>query len=52
MDWFGSCPYVFLNGVLFRKVTNGMLLQCIHSDQMERILKEFHDGDSGGHFAP
>ncbi|KAH9296662.1 hypothetical protein KI387_044242 [Taxus chinensis] len=45
-------PYVLVDGVLFKKDINGVLLRCIGTGQIERVLRDFHDGDSGGHFSP
>lgn len=47
-----SIPYVLIDNILFRKDLNGVLLRCIDVDQIEKVLHEFHDGVSGGHFAP
>ena len=46
-----SIPYALVNQVLFRRDLNGVLLRCINSDQVDRILQDFHDGPDGGHFA-
>jgi hypothetical protein len=45
-----SIPYALVDHVLFRKDLNGVLLRCINSDQVNRMLEEFHDGPNGGHF--
>lgn len=45
-----SIPYVFIDGILFRKDFNGTLIRCIEEDQAERMVKELHDGLDGGHF--
>lgn len=45
-------PYVLLNGILFRKDFYGVLLRSIEVDQVDRVLYEFHEGSSGGHFSP
>jgi len=47
-----SIPYVLIEGILFRKDFNGVLLRCIDTDQTDRVLHEFYDGTTGGHFAP
>ena len=46
-----SIPYVIVDGILFRKDFNGALLRCIDIDQVERMIKELHDGPNGGHFS-
>lgn len=47
-----AIPYVLLDGVLFKKDINGVLLRCIGIGQIKRVLRYFHDRDSGGHFTP
>ncbi|KAH9308502.1 hypothetical protein KI387_036413, partial [Taxus chinensis] len=44
--------YAIVDGVLFRKDVNGVLLRCISTGQIQRVLEEFHGGPVGGHFAP
>ncbi|KAH9293759.1 hypothetical protein KI387_041035, partial [Taxus chinensis] len=46
-----AIPYVFIDGVLFKRDINGVLLRCIGTDQVERVLQEFHVEAAGGHFA-
>ena len=46
-----SIPYALVDGILFRKYLNGVLLRCINSIQVDRMMKEFHDGPNGGHFS-
>lgn len=43
-----SIPYVLINGSLFRKDFNGILLRYIDEAQTDRVLREFHDGIAGG----
>ncbi|KAH9303500.1 hypothetical protein KI387_043862 [Taxus chinensis] len=47
-----AVPYTIIDGVLFKKDVNGVLLRCINTGQIQRVLKEFHDGPASGHFAP
>lgn len=47
-----SIPYVLIDGVLFKRDINGILLRCIGTYQIERVLQEFHVGVAGGHFSP
>ncbi|KAH9301925.1 hypothetical protein KI387_013508, partial [Taxus chinensis] len=47
-----AIPYVLIDGVLFKRDINGILLRCIEIDQVERVLQEFHVEAAGGHFAP
>ncbi|GLJ40341.1 hypothetical protein SUGI_0829410 [Cryptomeria japonica] len=46
-----SIPYVLVNGILFKKDFNGVLLRYIKEDQVSKVLEEFHDGPSSGHFS-
>jgi hypothetical protein len=29
---------------------NGVLLECLEKEDVEKVLKELHDGLTGGHF--
>lgn len=49
---FQSISYVLLNGILFRKDFHGVLLRCIEADQVDKVLFEFHEGSTWGHFSP
>lgn len=40
-----------MDGILFRRNLDGVLLRCINLDQVDRMIKEFHDGLDGGHFS-
>ncbi|KAH9316904.1 hypothetical protein KI387_018673, partial [Taxus chinensis] len=44
-------PYVLIGGLNFTKNLDGALLRCINDAQIEKVLAEFHDGFSGGHFS-
>ena len=46
-----SIPFVLVDGILFKKDINGDLLRFINSNQIDRMIKEFHDGPNGGHFS-
>lgn len=37
---------------MYKKDYNNVLLRCVEPEQIEKVLKEFHDGPSRGHFAP
>ena len=41
--------YCILNGSLYWKDPEGILLNCLLEDEPKRISKEFHEGDCGGH---
>ena len=43
-------PYAIVDGILFRRYLNTVLLMCINLDQTNRMMREFHDGLDGGHF--
>ncbi|KAH9312111.1 hypothetical protein KI387_027146, partial [Taxus chinensis] len=47
-----AIPYALVDGVLFKKDINGVLLRCIGTNQIEKILEEFRNGSTGGHFSP
>lgn len=47
-----SIPYVLIGNIIFRKDLNGVLLRCIDQHQVDKVLHEFHDGTTGGHFSP
>lgn len=46
-----SVPYVLIEDVLFQNDRNGMLLRCIDENQVEKVLSEFHDDLTEGHFS-
>ena len=46
-----SIPYVLVDGVLFRKDLNKVIIRCIKLDQVNRMMKEFNDGPNGGDFS-
>lgn len=46
-----SIPYVLIDVVLFKKFVNIILLRCIKIDEVERVLHEFHDGNTWEHFS-
>ena len=41
-----------MNGILFKKYLQGLLLRCVRQDQVDHILDQFHEGPAGGHFSP
>jgi hypothetical protein len=43
--------YVLIVDILFRRNFNGILLRCINENQAPALIKEFHEGICGGHFA-
>jgi len=40
-----------VDGVLFKRNLDSILLRCNEEDQMDRFLNEFHVGPVGGHFS-
>jgi hypothetical protein len=47
-----AIPYVILDGKLYRMKFHGVLLRCIESDKINKVLEEFHNGTTGGHLIP
>ena len=44
--------YVLIVDILFRRNFDGILLRCVDENQAQGLIKEFHEGICGGHFAP
>jgi hypothetical protein len=44
--------YVLIADILFRRNFDGILLRCIDENQAQELIREFHEGICGGHFAP
>ena len=44
-----SLKYCILDGTLFWKNHEGILLICLLKDEVDKVLNEFHAGDCGGH---
>jgi hypothetical protein len=42
--------YRLINSVLFRVNYDGVLLICLEREDVDKVLKELHDGLVGGHF--
>jgi hypothetical protein len=47
-----SNQYALIADVLFRRNYDGMLLRCVDEKRYQELMKEFHKGICGGHFAP
>jgi hypothetical protein len=43
-------PYQLVHGILFRKNYDGVLLQCLEKKEVDKVLKDMHDGPARGHF--
>ena len=41
--------YCIINGYLYWKDPSGILLNCLLEDEVKQMIKEFHEGDCGGH---
>ena len=46
-----SAQYQLIDGVLFQKNYDKVLLRCLEKDDVEHILIELHDGLVGGTFS-
>jgi hypothetical protein len=42
--------YHLINSMLFHVNYDGVLLRCIEGEEIDKVLKEIHDGPTGGHF--
>nr|CAH67479.1 H0805A05.9 [Oryza sativa] len=46
-----SKRYVLIEGTLYRRAANGILLKCIPREQGVELLADIHEGECGAHFA-
>nr|ABA96681.1 retrotransposon protein, putative, unclassified [Oryza sativa Japonica Group] len=46
-----SKRYVLVEGTLYRRAANGVLLKCIPREQGVELLADIHEGECGAHFA-
>lgn len=44
-----SCSYYILDENMYKKGFSSPLIKCTHEEEAEAILKENHQGESGGH---
>lgn len=44
-----AVKFCIIDNVLFWKNHEGILLNCLKLDETDKVLKEFHAGDCGGH---
>jgi hypothetical protein len=44
--------YVLIIDILFTRNYDGILLICLDENQAQELIREFHEGIYGGHFAP
>jgi hypothetical protein len=47
-----SNKYVLIVDRLFRRNYDGILLRCVDEKKSRDLMREFHEGMCGGHFAP
>ena len=46
-----SASYQIVEGVLFRKNYDGVLLRCLEKEDAKKVMSELHDGPAGGHYS-
>ena len=46
-----SASYQLVEGVLFRKNYDGVLLRCLEKEDAKKVMSELHDGPAGGHYS-
>ncbi|XP_056691775.1 uncharacterized protein [Spinacia oleracea] len=44
---FKASRYVILQGILFKRSANGMLMRCAGKTEWERLQKQYHEGECG-----
>ncbi|XP_056695403.1 uncharacterized protein [Spinacia oleracea] len=42
-------PFSIKQGILFKRSANGMLMRCAEKTEWEGLLKQYHEGECGGH---
>ena len=45
-----SASYQIIEGILFRKNYDGVLLRCLEKEDAKKVMTDLHDGPAGGHF--
>ena len=45
--WLKSTSYQFIEGFIFRKNYDGVLLRCLEQEDVAKVVKELHDGLDG-----
>ena len=43
--------YQIIEGILFRKSYDGVLLRCLEKEDAKKVMTDLHDGPAGGHFS-
>jgi hypothetical protein len=46
-----SAQYCLINLVLFQVNYDGVLFRCLECEDVDKVMKELHDGPASGHFA-
>ena len=46
-----SFSYQIVEGVLFRKNYDGVLLRCLEKEDAKKVMIYLHDGPAGGYFS-
>ena len=46
-----SASYQIVEGVLFRKNYDGVLLRCLEKEDAEKVMTDLHDGPTRGHYS-
>ena len=46
-----SASYQIIEGILFRKNYDGVLLRCLEKEDANKVMIDLHDGPAGGHFS-
>jgi len=44
-----DAKFCIMNGALYWKDPNGVLLTCLVEEEEKQIMEDFHKGDRGGH---
>ena len=46
-----SASYQIVEGILFRKNYDGVLLRCLEKEDAKKVMIDLHDGPARGHFS-
>ena len=46
-----SASYQVIEGILFRKNYDGVLLRCLEKEDAKKVMIDLHDGPTRGHFS-
>jgi hypothetical protein len=45
-----SAKYLLVNSIIFHVNYDGVILRCLEREDVKKVLKELHDGPTGGNF--